>query len=81
MGVCQDRRCREQVAALLALGAGVGLGEVPLATYRAPVRPLALGVAGVLPEPARHWDVWFGIPGQVATPWELADPARAGRKP
>jgi thioredoxin reductase len=53
MGVCQDRRCREQVAALLALGAGVGLGEVPLATYRAPVRPLALGVAGVLPEPAR----------------------------
>jgi thioredoxin reductase len=84
MGVCQGRRCREQVAALLALGAGVGLGEVPLATYRAPVRPLALGVAGVLPEPvemARHWDVWFGIPGQVATPWELADPSQAGREP
>ncbi len=74
MGLCQGRRCREQVAALLALGAGVGLGEVPLATFRAPVRPLALGLAGSLPESpemAEHWDVWFGIPGQVATPWEL----------
>ncbi len=74
MGLCQGRRCREQVAALLALGAGVGLQEVPLATFRAPVRPLALGLAGSLPEApemAEHWDVWFGIPGQVATPWEL----------
>jgi thioredoxin reductase len=84
MGLCQGRRCREQVAALLALGAGVGLGEVPLATFRAPVRPLALGLAGLLPESpemAEHWDVWFGIPGQVATPWELAsgelDPAHS----
>jgi hypothetical protein len=75
MGLCQGRRCREQVAALLALAAGVGLGDVPLATFRAPVRPLALGLAGSLPEApemAEHWDVWFGIPGQVATPWELA---------
>ena len=74
MGLCQGRRCREQVAALLALGAGTGLGEVPLATFRAPVRPIALGLAGSLPESpemAEHWDVWFGIPGQVATPWEL----------
>jgi len=78
MGLCQGRRCREQVVALLALGAGVGLDAVPLATFRAPVRPLALGLAGSLPEPpemAGHWDIWFGIPGQVATPWEL-DPAR-----
>ncbi len=74
MGLCQGRRCREQVAALLALGAGVGLGDVPLATFRAPVRPLALGLAGSLPESpdmAEHWDVWFGIPGQAAPPWEL----------
>ncbi len=74
MGLCQGRRCREQVAALLALGAGTGLGEVPLATFRAPVRPIPLGLAGSLPESpevAEHWDVWFGIPGQVATPWEL----------
>jgi len=74
MGLCQGRRCREQVAALLALGAGVGLEDVPLATFRAPVRPLALGLAGSLPtspEMAEHWDVWFGIPGQVTPPWEL----------
>ncbi len=80
MGLCQGRRCREQVAALLALGAGVGLDQVPLATFRAPVRPLALGLAGSLPESpemAEHWDVWFGIPGQVATPWEL----KAAREP
>ncbi len=81
MGLCQGRRCREQVAALLALGTGARLGEVPLATFRAPVRPMPLGLAGTLPEPpemAEHWDVWFGIPGQVATPWELEaarDPA------
>ncbi len=74
MGLCQGRRCREQVAVLLALGAGVGLGEVPLATFRAPVRPMPLGLAGTLPESpemAEHWDVWFGIPGQAAAPWEL----------
>jgi len=84
MGLCQGRRCREQVAALLALGAGIGLGEVPLATFRAPVRPLALGLAGSLPESpemAEHWDVWFGIPGQVATPWELKSGELEAGKP
>ncbi len=84
MGLCQGRRCREQVAALLALGAGVGLHEVPLATFRAPVRPLALGLAGSLPESpemAEHWDVWFGIPGQVATPWELKAGELKAREP
>ncbi len=82
MGLCQGRRCREQVAALLALGAGTGLGDVPLATHRAPVRPLALGLVGTLPESAamaEHWDVWFGIPGQVKPYWEIdqADPTGA----
>ncbi len=79
MGLCQGRRCREQVAALLALGAGVGVGAVPLATFRAPVRPMPLGLAGTLPESpemTEHWHVWFGIPGQVATPPEL-DAAQA----
>jgi thioredoxin reductase len=74
MGLCQGRRCREQVAALLALGAGAGLETIPLATHRAPVRPLPLGLAGTLPESAemaRHWDVWFGIPGQVTSYWEI----------
>ena len=82
MGLCQGRRCREQVAALLALGGGVGLGEVPLATHRAPVRPIPLGLAGSLPESpamAEHWDVWFGIPGQAAAYWEIDQgPARTG---
>ena len=31
MGACQGRRCREQVAALLALGGGVPLSAIPLA--------------------------------------------------
>ena len=74
MGLCQGRRCREQVAALLALGGAVGLAEVPLATFRAPVRPMPLGLAGSQPETeemAAHWDVWFGIPGQVTPYWEI----------
>jgi thioredoxin reductase len=74
MGLCQGRRCRDQVAALLALGGNIGLGDVPLATHRAPVRPLPLGLAGTLPESvamAEHWDVWFGIPGQVKSYWEI----------
>ncbi len=74
MGLCQGRRCREQVAALLALGAGTPLAEVPLATYRAPVRPMPLALAGSIPEPeamAAHWDIWFGIPGQVTSYWDI----------
>lgn len=74
MGLCQGRRCREQVAALLALGAGTGLSDVPLATFRAPVRPMPLALAGSVPESeemARHWHVWFGIEGQVKPYWEI----------
>lgn len=74
MGLCQGRRCREQVAALLALGAGTALSEVPLATFRAPVRPMPLSLAGSVPESeemARNWHVWFGIEGQVTPYWEI----------
>ena len=74
MGLCQGRRCREQVAALMALGAGTALGDLPLATYRAPVRPLPLGLLGALPESeamAAHWEIWFGIDGQVASHWDI----------
>ena len=83
MGLCQGRRCREQVQALLALGAGCTLPEVPLASYRAPVRPLPLRLAGQseeVPAMAQHWDTWFGMVSQYAPPWEV--PARytvAGR--
>ena len=78
MGLCQGRRCREQVATLLALGAGTPLAEVPVGTYRAPVRPMPLALAGSIPEPeamAAHWDIWFGIPGQVTSYWDIPAPA------
>ena len=67
MGVCQGRRCREQVACLLALGSGEALGAVPPATHRAPVRPLPLRLAHAVEEPAamrQHWDTWFGMYSQ-----------------
>ena len=83
MGLCQGRRCREQVAALLALGANLPLHAVPPATHRAPVRPIPLHLAADAnedPEMARHWDVWFGMAAQYVPYWEA--PARytvAGR--
>ena len=68
MGPCQARRCREQVALMMALGADVPATSVPLAGYRAPVRPLPLSVLADWQEPAdmdAGWNVWFGI----ATQW------------
>lgn len=68
MGACQARRCREQVALLMALGADVPAESIPLAGYRAPVRPLPLGVLADMEERAdmdEGWNVWFGI----ATQW------------
>ena len=67
MGVCQGRRCRDQVAMLLALESGRPFGVIPLATHRAPVRPLPLNILAEWTEPAAMdaaWDVWFGIPTQ-----------------
>ena len=74
MGLCQGRRCREQVAALLALGSGLPLAQIPLATHRAPVRPLPLHLAAATDEDPRiaaRWDVWFGMPSQYAAPWDV----------
>jgi NADPH-dependent 2,4-dienoyl-CoA reductase/sulfur reductase-like enzyme len=65
MGVCQGRRCRDQVAMLLALESGKPFGTIPLATHRAPVRPLPLNILADWNEPPEMdaaWDVWFGIP-------------------
>ena len=67
MGPCQARRCREQVAMLLAISTQTPLSAIPLAGYRAPVRPLPLSVladAQEAPEMSAGWDVWFGIPTQ-----------------
>jgi hypothetical protein len=67
MGPCQARRCREQVAMTLAIAAETPVCAIPLAGYRAPVRPLPLGVLADVqeaPEMSADWDVWFGIPAQ-----------------
>lgn len=74
MGLCQGRRCREQVAALLALGTGTALHEIAPATHRAPVRPLPLAAAAAPDEPAAmtaQWDSWFGMTAQYLPPWEV----------
>ena len=73
MGVCQGRRCREQVAALLGLGGGVSLRDIPLASHRAPVRPVPLSVVAATNEPTEmtaQWDTWFGMPSQYVPYWD-----------
>ncbi len=79
MGVCQGRRCRDQVAMLLALESGQPFAAIPLASHRAPVRPLPMKILADWNEPAQMeaaWDVWFGIPTQwvpvedIGTPFE-----------
>jgi thioredoxin reductase len=65
MGVCQGRRCRDQVAMMLALEAGKPFGTIPMASHRAPVRPLPLNILADWDEGEAMrtgWDVWFGIP-------------------
>lgn len=64
MGPCQARRCREQVAMIMAIGTDRPLSSIALAGYRAPVRPLPLGVlaaASETPGMIEGWNVWFGI--------------------
>jgi len=81
MGPCQGRRCREQIALLLATASDTSPAAIPLASYRAPVRPLPLNLlaaSGETPDMQRHWDVWFGIRTQwipydvIGTPEEAA---------
>ena len=67
MGACQARRCREQVALTLACASNQSAADIPLAGYRAPVRPLPLSVLAAWDEAqdmTANWDVWFGIQGQ-----------------
>jgi len=67
MGPCQARRCREQVALALACASNQPPAAIPLAGYRAPVRPLPLSVLAAwdeAPAMSAHWDVWFGITSQ-----------------
>jgi D-hydroxyproline dehydrogenase subunit alpha len=62
MGHCQGRRCREHVALLLAQASGVDLAQIPLASYRPPVRPLPMQVLWPEDEPEelrQKWASWF----------------------
>jgi hypothetical protein len=43
MGLCQGRNCQRQVAAAIARRHGTPIGTLPVATPRAPVRPVAIG--------------------------------------
>jgi NADPH-dependent 2,4-dienoyl-CoA reductase/sulfur reductase-like enzyme len=79
MGHCQGRRCREQVALLLAHAAGVDVSAIPLASYRPPVRPLPMKVLWPEDEPEelrQEWTSWFRpwIPGS-------AEPESKERRP
>jgi thioredoxin reductase len=74
MGACQGLRCREQIAAVMALGSRSALADIPLATYRQPVRPLRLAQLAALPEAAAMgvgWESWFGIPSQWVPFWRI----------
>jgi hypothetical protein len=67
MGPCQGRRCREQAALAIACASNTPPQRLPLAGYRAPVRPLPLQVMADWNEDplvSQQWDVWFGIPTQ-----------------
>ena len=64
---------------LLALDSGKPFAAIPLASHRAPVRPLPMKILADWNEPAQMeaaWDVWFGIPTQwvpvedIGTPFE-----------
>ncbi len=83
MGPCQGRRCREQVAALLAIGSDCALPRIPLATFRAPVRPLALRQLADVAEASStgsHWDSWFGMASQWVPFWRVEPLYRAGTR-
>lgn len=78
MGPCQGRRCREQVQCLLALQAELPVADIPLAGYRAPVRPVPLSAAAPIvgaedPSIRSEWDSWFGMPRQWTPFWEVAE--------
>ena len=80
MGICQGRRCRDQIAMLLAIEAGTEFGSIPLASYRAPVRPIPLKILADWEESDAMrigWDVWFGIPTQWVPYRDIGTPREA----
>jgi len=72
MGPCQGRRCRDQVQLILAQHGNCTPAEIPMASYRAPLRPLPLALLAdrdEAPEIRRHWSAWFGIASQWQPHW------------
>ncbi len=68
MGHCQGRLCREQVALLLAEASGTDIADMPVMSYRPPVRPLPLRVMWPHDEPEQvrsEWAKWFSPTQQV----------------
>jgi thioredoxin reductase len=81
MGPCQGRRCREQIAMLLAIASEKSPSDIPLASYRAPVRPLPLNLLADATETSAmqaQWDVWFGIRTQWI-PYDMIGTAQEAR--
>lgn len=67
-GICQGRNCREQVALLLAEESNTDIADVPLSTYRAPLRPLPLNVMWPDDESEdvrNQWPKWFSPNNKV----------------
>ncbi len=67
-GHCQGRLCREQVSMLLAEESGIDTSDIPLMSYRPPVRPLPLKVMWPHDETEHvrsDWPKWFSPTNQV----------------
>ena len=80
MGVCQGRRCREQVSLLLAMAANLPPKSAPRGNWRVPVRPVPLNVMADWQESAAMtagWDVWFGIRSQWIPYKDIGTPEEA----
>ena len=61
-GHCQGRLCREQVSLLVADETGSDVADMPMMTYRPPVRPLPLNVMWPNDEEEQlrtEWPKWF----------------------
>jgi hypothetical protein len=75
MGLCQGRGCRPIVAGLLASHGGCSFADVPLGSYRPPVRPLplaALATETAPPSPGL-------LPPFEEAEQRLSEEVRAGR--
>ena len=61
-GICQGRNCREQVALILAHESKTDIHNLPLSTYRPPLRPIPLNVLwndDETQETRDQWPKWF----------------------